>query len=77
VRNKFKGVCYRCGKVVEAGDGHFEKLDRSEHSLAVVRQLCLPAGVKWVVQHSSCAIKYRGTTHTYKEERNEVTESHD
>ncbi len=25
MRNKFKGVCYRCGKEVEAGEGHFER----------------------------------------------------
>jgi hypothetical protein len=25
MRNKFPGVCYRCGKIVSAGDGHFER----------------------------------------------------
>jgi hypothetical protein len=25
-RNQFSGICYRCGKVVEAGTGHFEKI---------------------------------------------------
>lgn len=28
MRNKFPGVCYRCGQRVEAGDGHFERHDR-------------------------------------------------
>ena len=25
MRNKYPGICYRCGKHVEKGDGHFEK----------------------------------------------------
>ena len=25
MRNKFKGKCYFCSKVVEAGQGHFER----------------------------------------------------
>lgn len=25
MRNKYKGVCYRCGKIVEPGQGHFER----------------------------------------------------
>ena len=29
MRNKFPGVCYRCGKWCEAGDGHFERLGQS------------------------------------------------
>ena len=24
-RNKFKGTCYKCGLIVEAGTGHFER----------------------------------------------------
>lgn len=26
MRNKYPGTCYRCGKRVEAGQGHFEKI---------------------------------------------------
>lgn len=25
MRNQYPGVCYRCGKIVEAGQGHFER----------------------------------------------------
>jgi hypothetical protein len=25
MRNKYPGVCYRCGKQVEKGEGHFER----------------------------------------------------
>lgn len=25
MRNKYPGVCYRCGKVVEKGAGHFDR----------------------------------------------------
>ena len=27
MRNKYKGICYYCGKTVEVGDGHFERHD--------------------------------------------------
>lgn len=49
MRNKYAGICYRCGLRVEPGDGHFEKVI---------------GGVgkdKWRTQHADCAIKYRGT----------------
>lgn len=46
MRNKYPGICYRCGKRVEAGEGHFER-DRIAHT--------------WKVQHKDCAIRYRGT----------------
>lgn len=29
MRNKFPGVCYRCGKVVEKGAGHFERYNHA------------------------------------------------
>lgn len=25
MRNKYGGVCYRCGKYVKPGEGHFER----------------------------------------------------
>jgi len=25
MRNKYKGICYKCNKVVEVGKGHFER----------------------------------------------------
>lgn len=45
MRNRYPGPCYRCGKTVEAGAGHFERV----------------IGKGWRVQHAECAIKYRGT----------------
>jgi len=52
MRNKFAGTCYRCGKTVEAGDGHFERKHR-----------------KWRIQHASCAIKWRGTNHSFSQDQ--------
>lgn len=49
MRNKYRGNCYRCGAIVEAGQGHFER-DRQLKT--------------WLVQHADCAIKYRGTDFT-------------
>ena len=44
MRNKYPGMCYRCGKLVAAGSGHFEKIH---------------GPTKWRVQHAECAIKAR------------------
>jgi hypothetical protein len=52
MRNKYPGICYRCGKRVEAGEGHFEKIIGTKNS--------------WRVQHAECAIKYRGTKQNIK-----------
>lgn len=35
MRNKYPGTCYRCGKLVEKGDGHFERYQggwRTQHA---------------------------------------------
>jgi len=34
VKSRFAGVCYRCNKLVAAGDGHFERYNggwRTQH----------------------------------------------
>lgn len=45
-RNKYPGICYRCGKRVEVGDGHFEKIMGQTKGFRV--------------QHAKCAIEFRG-----------------
>lgn len=52
MRNKYPGVCYRCGKRVEPGAGHFELIKGTYPR-------------RWRTQHAGCAIKYRGTDHHY------------
>ncbi len=44
MRNKYPGICYRCGKLVPKGAGH------PEHVMP---------GDTWRVQHADCAIKAR------------------
>jgi hypothetical protein len=53
MRNKFPGVCYRCGKTVEPWKGHFERIKGGSW------------GNRWRIQHAECAIKYRGTKKNY------------
>lgn len=53
MRNRFGASCYRCGKYVEPGEGHFEALPKP-----VNRK-------RWRVQHAACAILHRGTDHQY------------
>jgi hypothetical protein len=61
-RNQFEGQCFRCGKTVKAGEGHFErvgKIQREKFGSAVW-------GKKWIVQHADCAIEHRGTAHKFE-----------
>lgn len=60
MRNKYKGTCYRCGQIVDAGAGHFEKSTPS-HAKKWGFQYS-----KWLTQHAECAIKYRDTDVHYK-----------
>jgi len=39
MRNKYKGICYYCGKTVEVGDGHFERHD--EGGWKTIRANCV------------------------------------
>lgn len=52
MRNSYSGICYRCGETVEAGEGHFEKVN----------------GGGWRVQHADCAIRWRGKAAPTREE---------
>ena len=39
MRNKFPGRCYRCGNMVEIGQGHFEKYSggwRTQHATCCI-----------------------------------------
>jgi hypothetical protein len=53
MRNQHPGTCYRCGKAVAVGDGHFEKITAKNRRPG--------ESGKWRLQHASCAIKFRGT----------------
>lgn len=40
MRNKYAGVCYRCGKVVAKGEGHFERYQfgwRTQHADCAIK----------------------------------------
>lgn len=53
MRNRFPGTCYRCGKPVAAGAGHFEKITERNRRPGETGT--------WRTQHASCAIEHRGT----------------
>lgn len=59
MRNRFPGTCYRCGKRVETNEGHFEKV--GDKNIAKLGEAV--RGKKWLLQHATCAIEYRGTDH--------------
>lgn len=58
-RNMHPATCYRCGQLVPAGEGHYERVHPRR-----MQRLQLRPGGKWVTQHAACAIAYRGTNHT-------------
>jgi hypothetical protein len=40
MRNKYAGVCYRCGQVVAKGNGHFERYNRewrTQHASCAIK----------------------------------------
>jgi hypothetical protein len=46
MRNKHAGTCYRCGKTVEKGEGHFERHQgkwRVQHSSCAIERRAMPA----------------------------------
>lgn len=75
MRNKFPGTCYRCGKHVAAKEGHFERVTQTQ-----VKRWNAPRYVlgTWLIQHASCAIKFRGTNthHIYEPISAETCDAH-
>ena len=43
MRNKFSGLCYFCGNLVQAGEGHFERAEFK----------------KWLTIHAECVFRVR------------------
>lgn len=40
MRNKYAGICYRCGKAVGVGEGHFERYKggwRTQHANCCIK----------------------------------------
>jgi hypothetical protein len=45
MRNQYPGTCYRCGKLVAAGDGHFERFRggwRTQHATCAIEFRGIP-----------------------------------
>lgn len=58
MRNAYAGKCYRCGQKVRAQKGHFEKSSAVHACKWGVKIQYLG---KWLIQHTECAIEWRGT----------------
>jgi hypothetical protein len=63
--NRFAGICYRCGKIVEPGAGVFEKVSAAQNKWQHKKWpgVTLP---KWLTQHHDCAVQWRGTAQHYQ-----------
>lgn len=64
MRNRFAAPCYRCGETVQPNEGHFEKFSSKVHGRKWPDAIVMDR--KWLTQHASCAIKFRGTDRHYK-----------
>jgi hypothetical protein len=64
VRNKFPGPCYRCGKTVEAGEGHFERFGRvwrTQHATCAIEFRGVPDLERQKMNARNQAVKTAGT----------------
>ena len=59
MRNKFPGICYRCGSLVKVGQGHFERVNEKRLEFLGIDPTSVSGN--WLTQHAECAIKERGT----------------
>ena len=71
MRNEHPGTCYRCGLPVAVGDGHFEMVSKNQKR----RLGDVIGGAKWLTQHASCAIEFRGTDVHFKLALEELDEN--
>lgn len=54
MRNRFPGICYRCGKQVGAGEGHFERFRgawRTQHAECAIEFRGVPDPERDADQH--------------------------
>ena len=59
--NRYAAPCYRCGQIVQPGEGVFEKIGSWQRK----KWPTLPYGNKWHCQHHTCAVEWRGTAQHY------------
>lgn len=57
--NKFQGICYKCGNVVEPGAGVFERVSKTTRK----KWPNLPHGTRWQTQHHECVRDYASDAH--------------
>lgn len=55
-RNAYPGPCYRCGDIVEAGKGFYERVRDGSKALRAGQPT-----YSWLTQHAGCTIVFRGT----------------
>lgn len=60
--NRYAGVCYRCGELVQPGEGVFEKMGKRQQQKWGLGYI--PKA--WLTQHHECAAKWKGTAQHYK-----------
>ena len=54
MRNRFPGICYRCGGWVAAGEGHFERMGRiwrTQHATCAIQYRGIPDPVRQAIKH--------------------------
>lgn len=64
MRNKYPGICYRCGRRVEVGDGHFERFRggwRTQHASCAIEHRGTPDPVRQADTRRTMELRAQGT----------------
>lgn len=64
MRNQYPGKCYRCGKTVDAGDGHFERFAHSwrlQHATCAIEHRGTPDPARQALNHNNMKVRATGT----------------
>lgn len=64
MRNRFGGSCYRCGKWVEEGEGHFERFRnkwRTQHASCAIEHRGTPDPERAADRHRRLTLLAAGT----------------
>ena len=75
MRNKYPGVCYRCGETVAAGDGHFELLGRKfrvQHATCAIANKGVPDAARIAQQDRVREVRAGGTGKRAQRARAEI-----
>lgn len=76
MRNQYPGKCYRCGRNVETGTGHFERFGagwRLQHASCAIEHRGTPDPARQALNHNRLKIRATGTGKSAQRARQRLT----